>query len=76
MPSVLAFNARVCALSPACNGFLRFTSGATPADLLVVSMTAEPFLSTHWHTSISGARVCDRACQCLTACDKTDALSK
>ena len=28
---------------PVCNGFLRFTTGATPADLLVVSMEAEPF---------------------------------
>ena len=28
------------ALSPACNGFLRFTSGATPADLLAASMAA------------------------------------
>ena len=28
---------------PVCNGFLRFTSGAIPAYLLVVSMEAEPF---------------------------------
>ena len=28
--------------------FMRFTSGATPADLLVASMAAEPFSST-WH---------------------------
>ena len=25
----------LCALFPVCNGFLRFTSGATPADLVV-----------------------------------------
>ena len=28
---------------PTCNRFLRFTSGATPADLLATSMAAEPF---------------------------------
>ena len=28
----------LCASSPWCNGFLRFTSGATPADLLVASI--------------------------------------
>ena len=28
------------ALSPVCNEFLRFTTGATPADLLVASMAA------------------------------------
>ena len=27
----------------ACNGFLRFNSGVTPADFLAVSMAAEPF---------------------------------
>ena len=31
------------ALLPEHNGFLRFTSGATPADLLAASMAAEPF---------------------------------
>ena len=30
----------LCALSPACNEFLRFTSGATPADLLAATMAA------------------------------------
>ena len=30
--------------SPACNGFLRFSSGATPADLMTASWAAEPFL--------------------------------
>ena len=33
----------LCALSPVCNELLRFTSGATPADLLATSMVAEPF---------------------------------
>ena len=37
----------LCALSPVCNGFLRFTSGATPADLLAISMAVELF---HPHT--------------------------
>ena len=44
------------ASSPACNRILRFTSGATPADLLVASMVAKPFPSTYFQTSISGAR--------------------
>ena len=34
---------RLRALSPACNEFLRFTSGATPADCVKVSMAAKPF---------------------------------
>ena len=38
---------RLHALSPACNEFLRFTSGATPADCIEVSMAAEPFRSTY-----------------------------
>ena len=32
-------------LSPVCNGFLRFTSGATPAYLLMASMAVDAFLS-------------------------------
>ena len=39
------------ALAPACNRFLRFPSGATPADLLVSSMVAELFQSTYFRTS-------------------------
>ena len=35
---------RLRALSPACNGLLRFTAGATPADLLSDSMAAKPFV--------------------------------
>ena len=31
------------ALSPACNGFFRFTSGVTPADLLMASMVVKSF---------------------------------
>ena len=42
--------------SPACNRILRFTYGATPADLLVTSMAAELFPSTYLQTSIGGAR--------------------
>ena len=41
MTSVLGFKARVdqsLACFVACNGFLRFISGATPADLLTASM--------------------------------------
>ena len=35
------------ASSPVFNGFIRLTSGATPADLLTASIAAEPFWSTY-----------------------------
>ena len=35
------------ALFPACNGFLRFTSGATLADLLAANMAVEPIFYPH-----------------------------
>ena len=39
------------ASSPACNGFLRFTSGGTPANFLMAILVAKPlFLSTSLHT--------------------------
>ena len=46
---VLDFSSRLSwvsnpASSPVCNGFLRFTSGVTPAELLKTSLAAEPFL--------------------------------
>ena len=44
------------ALLPLYNGLLRFTSGVTPADLLVASMAAEPFQSTYLRTSIGGLK--------------------
>ena len=56
------------------NGFLRFTSGVTPADLLMTSMVVEPFQSIYLHTSIGGSPIQDQACHCLTACNKVDAL--
>ena len=65
----------LCALSPACNGILRFTSGATPADLLLASMAAKLLRSTYSPTSIGGARVRDLSCPCHTAWDQTGALS-
>ena len=37
----------LCALSPVCNEFHRFVSGATPADLLVAGVEAEPFRSKY-----------------------------
>ena len=48
--SAMGFKARigtVClgALLPVCNGFLRFTSGAQPADNLATSMAANPLLT-------------------------------
>ena len=48
---------------------LRVTSGATPADLLVPSMAAQPFSSTYLVTGIGGARDWDLssgASQCDT----------
>ena len=60
--------------SPTCNGFFRFTSGATPADLLVASMAAKPFDSHTYIQALVGIRVQDQACCCLIACDKTDTL--
>ena len=39
--------AHLCDLLPVCNGFIRFSSGVTPADLLAGSMAVEPFLSTY-----------------------------
>ena len=38
------------ALLPARNEFLRFSSGATPADCIQVSMAAEPFWSIYLQT--------------------------
>ena len=37
-------------LSPVWNRILRFTSGVTPADLMVASMAAEPFQSMYLRT--------------------------
>ena len=48
--SALGFKARVlhlCSLSPVCNGFLRFNSGVTPADILTASMAAKLFHSCY-----------------------------
>ena len=50
------------ALLPVCKGFLRFTSGAPPADHLTASMVTEPFRSTHTCVqALAGARVQHRA---------------
>ena len=62
------------AWSSACNGFLTLTSDATPADLLVASMSAKPFQSTYLYTSTGRNQFQDAACLYLTACDKTDDL--
>ena len=74
---------------PACSGFLWFTSGVTPADLLTVRMSAEPFNPhTCTHTSIGGTktrdRVYDTVCTlniwamsgsfCIWICVSTDAV--
>ena len=75
MPA-LCFKARVDSLayilSPAYNGFLRFTSGVTPADLLAASMAAEPF---HSPTCVQVFMGFKSRIKCASAsCDKTDAL--
>ena len=51
--SALGFKARVDSLACflACMLFLRFTSGATPADLLTASMAAEPLWPTYLQPS-------------------------
>ena len=41
-------------LLPVCNGILRFTSGVTPADLLVDCMAAKSFQFMYLWTSIGG----------------------
>ena len=48
------------------HGFLRFTSSATPADLLVASMAAKLFSSPYLQTTIGGAQDWDLSCCCLT----------
>ena len=63
----LGFQSPLFACFITCNEYLRFTSGATPADLFAANMVAEPFWSTYMHISIGGTRVQDRACPCLTA---------
>ena len=42
----------LCASLPLCNGILKFTSSATPADFLKASMAAEPFPNKLIMTSI------------------------
>ena len=45
--SKLGWIPHLCALSPVCNEFQRFTSGVTPADCIEVSIAAEPFQSMY-----------------------------
>ena len=51
--SALGFKARVdpsfACSPPMCNGFLRFTSSATSADLLMASIAVKPFWSTYFY---------------------------
>ena len=46
-------------LSHLCNGFLRFTSGVTPADLLTASIVSKIFIHffKHWWDLNSGSNV-------------------
>ena len=54
---------------------LRFTSGATPADLLATSMADRPFSSTCLWAGIGGDQNWDLLCLCcLTVWDQADTL--
>ena len=54
---------------------LRFTSGATPANLLVASIAAELFFSTYLQAGIGRAWNQDLSCHhCLTVWDQADTL--
>ena len=54
---------------------MKFTSGVTPADLLVASMAAEPFSSMYLWTGIGGAQNQVLLCCCwLTVWDQAEAL--
>ena len=71
--STLGFKARVSglhALSPVHNRFLRFTSVATPADLLVASMAVEPFYPFTCIQAWSGV------CCCFTALTRQTLLTE
>ena len=53
-------------LSHACNGFIRFTSGVSPADILAVNVAAKSFPSRYLHTyaSIGGTWTLDQRYHC------------
>ena len=68
----LGFKACLCALLPAHNRILRFTSGATPADLLAASMAAKLFSPIYLWTSIGGAWDQDLSCVLLPHSDQAD----
>ena len=63
-----------CVLHCPYYGILRFTSGATPADILAASIVAEPFQSMYLQTNIDRAWVCYLSYHCFTAWYKTYAL--
>ena len=71
--SALGFKASVVpnllASSLICNGFLRLTSGVTPADLLIVRISATPFLFTYLYTQGLEPRI-ERVEQCVQACNR------
>ena len=76
--SALIFKARVdslsCMLLTMHKGFLTFTSGATPTDLLMANIPSETF---HQHTCILTLGLKPRinqVCCCFSACNKTDEL--
>ena len=56
----------LCAFSP--HGFLRFTSGAKPADLLVSSMVTNLFKSIYLHTYLAGLKYVIKCAASLYLC--------
>ena len=58
-----------------CNGFLKFTSGATPADFLPASKAAKLLIHVFADLqALVGAQIQDHAFLCLIAFDKTNAV--
>ena len=58
----------LCAFSLACNGFLRFTSGATPAELLAVRMLAKP-IADQVFSKVNLRHLCKRIADALVLGD-------
>ena len=53
-------------LSLACNGFLRFTFGVTPTDLLMASIVAQTFGSMYLHMCTQELVELETAIECVT----------
>ena len=55
-------------LSLASNGFLRFTFGVTPTDLLMASIVVQPFGSKYLHICTQVLVELETGIECLTQC--------